>query len=842
MELRAPVRPPQRPPVKRKRKKSLMLRFFGMMFTAGVFIFLAAAAVAGYVLWDVSKDLPDYVKLAQYEPPVMTRIHANDGSLIAEYAKERRIYVPINAVPDVIIKAVISAEDKNFFEHSGIDVQGILKAAVKNIQNYASGRRVAGASTITQQVAKNFLLSSDRTLKRKLKEAILAIRIERAFTKEQILELYLNEIFFGLRSYGIAAAALNYYGKSLDEITLSEAAYFAALPKAPNNYHPFRHPDRAIERRNWVIDRMVENGYATSEAAEKAKAEGLHVTPRPFGAHIFAADYFAEEVRRELVLLFGEKELLSGGLSVRTTLNPKMQVMARKALVDGLVRYDRRHGWRGPAQQIELTDQWPTQLSKIEMLNDIDPWRMAVVLKASKDEALVGLRPQKNEDGTWDQEIATGIIPLSEVEWAKPKIGEKVGKKPGSVTQVLKAGDVIYVAPREPGEGQKALDVAGQWQLMQIPEVQGAIIAMDPHTGRIHALVGGFSYDESNFDRAFQANRQPGSAFKPFVYTAALDNGYTPASVVLDAPIAIEQGEGQELWKPKNYGERFYGPSTLRLGLEKSRNLMTVRLAQDIGMPIISEYARRFGVYDNLMPVLSMALGAGETTLMRLTNAYCMLANGGKKVTATLIDRIQDRYGRSVWRHDERGCDACRAQAWQGQDEPVLKDIRKQIVDPHTAYQITSMLEGVVQRGTGRKVKVVGKPLAGKTGTTNDEKDAWFIGYSPDLVAGVFIGFDQPKPMGKGETGGGVASPIFRDFMKMALADKPAIPFRIPPGIQLVRINAKTGVRARAGDKDVILEAFKPGTGPADFVPYAEEDPYYDNYQVDAPSSPGGLY
>lgn len=842
MQISAPIRPPEK-----KRRRSLLLRFIGVMFTAGVFVFLALSAVAGYVLWDVARDLPDYEKLAQYEPPVMTRIHANDGSLIAEYARQRRIYVPINTIPDLLIKAFLSAEDKNFFKHGGIDIQGIAKATIKNLQNYGAGRRMVGASTITQQVAKNFLLTNDQTFKRKLREAILAIRIERAFTKNQILELYLNEIFLGLSSYGVAAAALNYYGKSLDELTISEAAYFAALPKAPNNYHPFRKTQRALDRRNWVLSRMRENGYITAEEATAAQAQGLNVNPRPFGAHIFAADFFAEQVRRELLGMYGEDKLYGGGLSVRTTLDPALQVMARKALVDGLVSYDRRHGWRGAVQQIEVGGDWGVPLGKIKALSDVAPWRMAVVLESGDKQAVIGFRPKKLKSGKLEETRETGIIAFSEVVWARAALRKGRGAKPKSVVSVLKPGDVIYVAPRKAKKrkkkkGQKPEDLSNQWSLMQVPKVQGAIVAMDPHSGRIHALVGGFSFAESEFDRAVQAKRQPGSAFKPFVYAAALDNGYTPASVVLDGPIAIDQGPGLELWKPRNYGKKFYGPSTLRLGVEKSRNLMTVRLAQDMGMPIIAEYARRFGVYDNLLPVLSMSLGAGETTLLRLTTAYAMLANGGKKVKGTLIDRIQNRYGRTVWRHDERTCDACKVQSWDGQEEPALTDVRQQIVDPHTAYQITSILEGVVQRGTGRKVKAVGKPLGGKTGTTNEEKDAWFVGFSPDMAVGVFVGFDNPKPMGKGETGGGVASPIFRDFMKMALADKPAVPFRIPPGLQLIRINAKTGVRAQAGDADVILEAFKPGTKPPEFVPYFQQQPGLDNFGISAPSSPGGLY
>lgn len=813
MDITAPIKPPEQTK-RRKRRGNPLLRFFGFMFAVGMILFVATSAVVAYVLWHISKDLPDYEVLAKYEPNVMTRIHANDGSLIAEYAKERRIYVPISVVPEQVLQAFLAAEDKNFYQHGGLDIQGIARAVLKNIDNFRNKRRLVGASTITQQVAKNFLLSSDVTFERKLKEAILAIRIERAFTKDQILELYLNDIYLGLRSYGVAAAALNYWGKSLNELTLSDAAYLAALPKAPNNYDPFKRTKRAIERRNWVIDRMVENGFTTAEAGEAAKAQPLNVDPRPFGSHIFAAEFFAEEVRRQLYGRYGESKLYGGGLSVRSTLDPKLQRLARKALVKGLVAYDRRHGWRGPVKTIDSTGDWGVELGKIKVYSDIEPWRLAVVLKAGKTRAVVGLQPRRLASGKLDKTRETGEIPFAEVKWARPVVGRRgLGRRPKKVSDTLSPGDVVYVAPLEDEDGQV---VAETWRLMQIPKVDGAIVAMDPHTGRVLALVGGFSFAESEFNRAVQARRQPGSSFKPFVYTAALDNGYTPASVVLDAPLAIDQGPGLGIWKPENYGGKFAGPSTLRTGIEKSRNLMTVRLAQDMGMPLIAEYARRFGIYDNLMPVLSMSLGAGETTLLRMTTAYCMLANGGKQVRATLIDRIQDRYGRTIWRHDARECQECRARSWDAQEEPLLQDERRQIVDPHSAYQITSMLEGVVQRGTGRRVRAVGKPLAGKTGTTNDEKDAWFVGFSPDMAVGVFVGFDTPKPMGKGETGGGVASPVFRDFMKVALADKPAIPFRIPPGIKLIRINPKTGVRAAPGDRTAILEGFKPGTQPPD--------------------------
>jgi penicillin-binding protein 1A len=780
-----------------------MLRFLGYLFAMGVITVFGVAFAAAYIVWDASKHLPDYEQLANYEPPVMTRVHAADGRLLAEYARERRLYVPINAIPDQVIKAFLSAEDKNFFQHGGIDPEGLVRAIVVNVRNLIQGRRMIGASTITQQVAKNFLLSSDRTVDRKLREALLALKIERAYSKDQILELYLNEIFLGLSSYGVAAASLNYFGKSLNDLTLEEAAYLAALPKAPNNYHPFKNPDRALERRNWVIDRMVINGLIGPAKAETAKAKPLEVSPRPFGAQLFAAEYFAEEVRRQVQELYGEKKLYEGGLSIRTTLDPQMQVYARRALIKGLVAYDRRGGWRGPAATIDTAGDWGIPLGKVEGPADIAPWRMAVVLSVTRTSARVGLRPDSIADGELAADRAEGTIALEQADWAFP------AGQPGKVTsleRVLNVGDVVYVAPVD---GAK-----GEWSLMQIPKVEGAIVAVDPHTGRIHALVGGFSYAQSQFNRAVQALRQPGSAFKPFVYAAALDRGYTPSSVIVDAPIEIKLDNSNNVWKPKNYGGRFYGPSTLRIGIEKSRNVMTVLLAQDLGMKVVADYAARFGIYDNLMPVLSMALGAGETTLLKMTAAFGMLDNGGKRIEPTIIDRIQDRYGRTIYRHDKRECGDCSAQGWDNQPEPVLGDDRPQIIDPHTAYQIVSMLEGVVERGTATLVSKVGKPLAGKTGTTNDERDAWFVGFSPDLAVGVYIGFDQPQPMGDKATGGDLAAPVFRDFMQLALADQPAVPFRVPPGINLIPINSTTGQRARYGDENVIFEAFKPGESP----------------------------
>jgi penicillin-binding protein 1A len=819
MDITAPIQPPE-DRRRRRRRGGFLLRFLGFVFAAGMIVFVAVAGAAGFVLWKVSKDLPDYEVLAKYEPPVMTRIHANDGSLIAEFARERRIYVPFTAIPDCVTHAFISAEDKNFYQHGGLDIQGIIRAAVTNLSTMQSGARKVGASTITQQVAKNFLLTSDQTIERKLKEAILAIRIERAFTKEQILELYLNEIYLGAGAYGVAAAAQTYWDKSLPELTTADCAYLATLPKAPSNYNPFRFPERAVSRRNWVIDRMVENGYVTRDAGEAAKAEPLGVTVRQTGPRIFGSEFFAEEVRRDILDLFGEDKLYGGGLSVRTTLDPGLQRIARETLVGGLVAYDHRHGWRGVAKKVDLKGDWGKTLAAINVWPDIDPWRLAVVLDTTKDKAVIGLRPNRTDTGVLEKAREQGEVPFSEMQWARPKLPRGgMGASPRTVADVLKPGDVIYVSPREPKEGESKDTVKGQWSLQQVPEVGGAIVAMDPHTGRVLALVGGFSFAQSQFDRAVQAHRQPGSSFKPIIYSTAIDNGYTPSSIIVDGPICISQGQGMPEWCPKNYeAGSAAGPSTLRFGIEHSRNLMTVRLSNEIGMPIICEYARRFGVYDNLMPVLSMALGAGETTLLRMVTAYSMIDNGGKQVTATLIDRIQDRYGRTVWRHDDRVCDKCAARQWTGQDEPELVDNRKQIIDPLTSYQMIHIMEGVVQRGTAQKLKVLQRPIAGKTGTTNDEKDAWFIGYTPDLVVGVFMGFDNPAPLGHGETGGNVSAPVVRDFFKIALADQPPIPFRVPPGIKLVRVNLKTGLPAGPGDKSAIMEAFKPGQEPVGSV------------------------
>ena len=768
----------------------LLVRFLGFLFAAGTVVFLVGVAAVAGVIWHFSKDLPDYTQLQNYEPPVMTRVHAADGSLLAEYAKERRLYLPIQAVPKLVINCFLAAEDKNFYEHGGIDYTGMLRAALFYAENYGTNRRPQGASTITQQVAKNFLLTNEVSFSRKIKEALLAMRIERTYSKDKILELYLNEIYLGLGAYGIAAASLVYFDKSVNELTIAEAAYLASLPKAPAALHPVRNHARAIERRNYVIDRLLENGWISQADADTARKDPLIVTNHANSAHIFAGEYFAEEVRREILERYGEKKLYEGGLSVRTTLDPKIQMEARKTMAAGLVNYDEGQGWRGPVTKIDISGDWGPKLADIKSLADISPWRMAVVLDTSEQSARVGFQPGRELGGAVSKDRETGIITLEGVKWAKSAATR--GRSPTAVSQVLQPGDVIYADPLF----KDGKPVEGQYRLRQLPEVSGAMVAMDPHTGRVLAMVGGFSFDQSQFNRATQAFRQPGSSFKPIVYSSALDNGYTPSTVLMDAPIEIDQGQGGGVWRPDNFSkEKYHGPTTLRNALRWSLNTVTVRLAQDIGMPLISEYARRFGVYDDLPNYLSYALGAGETTLLRMVTAYGMFDNGGRRIKPTLIDRIQDRYGHTVYRHDERECIGCDAKKWENQPEPSLIDRREQVLDPMTAYQITSIMEGVVLRGTAAGAgfqKEVGKPVAGKTGTTNDEKDAWFIGYTPDVVVGVYMGYDKPRHLAGGATGGHLAAPIVKDFMKVALADKPAAPFRVPPGIKLIRVDLKT--------------------------------------------------
>lgn len=766
-------------------KLLLNLISFGML--------LLVIVVMGVFIWlkTYGFDIPDYKSLETYEPPVTTRLYAGDGQVLMEYAVEKRIFVPENKIPDKVKNAFIAAEDKHFYSHSGIDFLGIARAIITNFKNYAQGRRLVGASTITQQVAKNFLLSSERSLIRKIKEAILAYRISRAFSKEHVLELYLNEIYLGNRAYGVAAAALNYFDKSLEELTLEEVAYLAALPKGPNNYNPKKRYDAAIARRNWVIERMAEDEYVTREEADEAKAKPLVTIDRRFG-YLEDGEYFSDEVRRLLAKSLGDDAIFEGGLMVRTTIDPELQKLATKVFRKGLINYDKRHGYRGTGVAIDLNGNYKEDLAAAELPKGAeDEWVKAVVLAVDNNKATI-----ETVDGD------KGEISIKSLAWARKTLkDQRVSVSPKSVKEVLKKGDVIYA--------EKMKD--NQFELRQIPNVEGAMVVMSPHNGKILAMVGGFSFDKSQFNRATQAYRQTGSTFKPFVYVTALEQGYSPTDLILDAPFVLNQGVGLPLWKPSNYSKGFSGLTTLRQGIEKSKNLMTVRLAQDVGMDKVSEMASRIGVMNNLPKLLSMSLGAADTRLIDMVTAYSVFVNGGMKVSPYLIEQIQDRFGKSLYKNNDSECIGCKVAHFdENADVPEITDNRKRVLDELTAYQMVSILEGVAVRGTGARLKSLGKNLAGKTGTTNENKDAWFIGFSPDLVVGVYVGFDEPRTLGKIETGAAAALPIFYDFMSEALKNKPNLEFRVPQGIRFVRINPKTGKPASLDDKVVIIEALKP--------------------------------
>ena len=764
------------------------MRFLSTLVSLFFFGCIAVAMLAFLVIMHYSVGLPDYRQLEDYRPPVTTRLYAQDGSLLMEYATEKRSFVPVDKMPDLLKKAFISAEDKNFYTHGGIDLTGIARAVVMNIQNIGKGRRPMGASTITQQVAKNFFLSSERSLSRKIKEALLARRMEGAFTKDHILELYLNEIYLGQGSYGVASASMAYFNKAMNELTLDEMAFLAALPKAPNNYHPIRKAEAAKNRRDWVLSRMADDGYITPDEARQAMDVPVHMNPGQ-SKNFAEGQYFAEEVRRFVVEQYGDESVNLGGLTIRTSLKPDLQKYATTALQDGLIAYDQRHGWRGPVAHTD--SDVLTLLSDYKKAYAPKNWQYAGVLSVADNGAEIILIDESK-----------GYIPLEKMTWAKQALENNriSSQKVERASDVLKVGDIILVAK----EGDN-------YALKQMPAVEGALVAMDPHTGRVLAMAGGFAFERNQFNRAVQALRQPGSSFKPFVYLSALDSGHNPSSLILDAPIVMEKLDGTK-WKPQNYSRQFYGPTTLRVGIEKSRNLMTVRLAQAIGIGKVLKYGKKFGISDKLEPNLATALGASETTLMRLTSAYGMLVNGGKKIEPSLIDRIQDRTGKTLYKKDNRVCENCTGDMASMDDMPQLPDEREQIQDPVSAYQMVNILTGVVERGTGRSVRSVKKTMGAKTGTSNDNRDGWFIGFSPDLVVGVWVGFDNPVSLGANDTGGVVAAPIFRDFMKQALADTPDIPFRVPEGVKLVRVNATTGKPAKSGDTNVITEAFRMDT------------------------------
>lgn len=749
---------------------------------AGIFGLIAAMLVFSHY----SQGLPSFEKLAQYNPPVVTRLYAANGKLLAEYATEKRIFVPLKAIPEIVRHAFIAAEDKNFYDHTGVDVHGIARAMIENVQNYGTGRSLVGGSTITQQVVKNFLLTNEKSLERKIKEAILAYRISKVYSKDKVLELYLNEIYLGNRSYGVAAAALNYFNKPLNELSISEAALLAAMPKAPSSFDPRRNPERALERRNYVIRRLFDDGYISEFEAQTASMTPIQLEQRAKD-EIVNADFFAEEVRRHLAEMYGEEVLYEGGLTVKTTVDEPLQAIADRALRKALIEYDRRHGYRGPLMKLGTAANWEITLP--EATNGIDvalygKQQLAMVLSVEKGKATIGLPSGKQ-----------GTLALAEVKWARKALPNKrIGAAITSMDQLFEPGDVVIVYPLK--------DKQDSYGLHQIPQVNGALLAMEPHSGKVLAMSGGYSYSKTQFNRATQAQRQPGSAFKPLVYLAALENGYTPSTVVVDKPIEISQGPGKPMWRPKNYEGKFLGPTTLRVGLEKSRNTMTVRLAQMLGIGRIINVAKRLGVYEGDVPrQYSMVLGAHETTLLNMVTAYAMIANGGRKVDAALIERIDDRNGEMIYRRDDRPCPGCQINpnSEASTSPPVIDDAREIVIDPRIAYQVTSILEGVALRGTAAKAKVIGKPVAGKTGTTNDSRDAWFIGYSPDLVVGVYVGYDRPQSLGRRETGGQVALPAFIDFMQAALKDKPARPFRMPPGIRVIQVDRTTGLPPHPG-------------------------------------------
>jgi penicillin-binding protein 1A len=780
-----------------------LLKWLGLAAAALVVVVIGFAA---FWIITLMRDLPSVQTLNDYAPPITTRVYAGNGTVLGEYAHERRIFVPAAFIPKLVKEAFTSAEDRNFYTHPGIDPSGILRAAIKDVGLVLEGRRPQGASTITQQVARGFLLNSDLKMARKVREAILAIRIDATYPKEKVLELYLNEINLGQNSYGVAAAALNYFGKSLDELDVSEVAFLASLPKSPSHYDPRFHHDAAVDRRNWVIGQMADNGYITDAQAQAARAEPLITQTRALGSQAADVDYYVEEVRRLLYKQYGDKALYDGGLQVRASLDTRLQNYAVSALRSGLVRYDRRHGWRGAKMHVDLAN-WKDGLAKLASdpnhQSGIDTWKVATALDYDGKTVRIGF-----PDGS------TGMMPYDGYKWAHRQLpGAVWGPTPTGPQEVVKPGDAFFVeqlpAPAKPGE----------YGLRQVPEVNGAIVVMDPHTGRVLGMSGGFSYASSQFDRAMQAQRQPGSSFKPFVYATALDMGYTPASKVLDAPFEMDMGPGQGIWRPENFEKgEFLGDTTLRRGIELSRNVMTVRLAYTIGMKNVVKLPIAFGVYDKLPPLLANSLGAYETTLMRMVTGYSEFVNGGKKISASLIDRIQDRNGKTIWRHDARQCEGCNDPNWHGQEEPLLADTRQQLIDPRTAYQIVSMLQGVVQRGTAAYSvgAQINKPLAGKTGTSQDAQSTWFIGFSPDLACGVYVGFDNPRTLGPKEQGATVAAPIFRDFMKDALKDAPPTPFRIAPGIEEVPVDWKSGNPVPAGTPGAIMEAFKAGTAPGE--------------------------
>ena len=747
-------------------------------------IFVGAVIIFSFsTLWYFSIDLPDYKKLSNYQPPISSRVYSEDIKLIAEYALEKRLFIPYDSIPDKVINSFLSAEDKNYFSHPGIDAKGILRAIIKNIKNITQNKRLEGASTITQQVAKNFLLTNEISIKRKIKEAILAFRIEKAYTKERILELYLNQIYLGEGTYGIAAASLEYFDKSIKDLNYSEAALLAALPKAPSRYNPYKYPEVAKFRRNLVIHNLAENNFISKKQLEEMKNSPVKLKKRKIEI-INEANSYTEEVRRIVKNIYGFEKLYSQGLSISTPLNIKYQTQALKSLRKGIESYDRRRGWRGPITNKIKNKNWENSISQFQLDSTLN-WNLAEIISVNNDAIKFKIIYQNK-----DKEGINGILYFEDNKWTV---------RPNKLFKdVHKVGDIIFIKKEN-----------NNWKIKQYPKVNGGIIVLDPFNGNVLALVGGFDFKKSEFNRVTQAKRQPGSAFKPIVYAAALENGFAPNSIILDAPFVESQGVGLKNWKPENYGKKFYGPSTLRKGIEYSRNLMTVRIAKILGLQKILKLSKELNIYDEIPELLSVSLGAAETTLIDLTSAYAPFVNGGKKINAKLISRIQDRRGKTIFQEKSRKCIGCDKFINEEIELPKIESMNKKIFSEETAYQMTSILQGAVERGTAKKLRALKVPLAGKTGTTNDNYDAWFIGFSSNLVIGVYIGYDNPRTLGKNETGSKAALPIFKDFVENSLYKEDFNDFEIPEKIYLTSLNYDTGNKSRLGDKNSIIEALK---------------------------------
>ena len=727
-------------------------------------------------LWTFSNKIPDYKFLKSYKPPVSSKMYSGNGDVVADFSQEKRIFIPYSSIPEKVINAFLAAEDKNFFSHPGVDAKGVLRATINNVKNILTSKRLEGASTITQQVAKNFLLTNEVSINRKIKEAILAFRIERALNKERILELYLNQIYLGSGAYGIAAASLEYFDKSIKELDYAEAAVLAALPKAPSKYNPYRNIELTKFRRNLVLQNLYQNGFIDLVNYENLKNKNIELK-KTKRVYLEDAQYYIEDVRKNIIERLSYEKVYKQGYNINTPINLSLQKIATDSLRNGLVAYDQRKGWRGPIININYDENWFKKIDKKYLLEKSINWKIAIVKKVKKFEATIE---------TFDK--LNGLVKYKDIAWTKKEF-----------ENLLKVGDVIYV------ENLKN----NIYKLKQLPKINGGIVVMDPYTGRVLALSGGFSFKNSEFNRASQALRQPGSAFKPFVYALALENKYTPSSLVLDAPLVLDQGIDLKKWKPENYGKKFYGPSTLRVGLEKSRNLMTVRIAQNLGIDELASFSKRLNIYQDPEELLSISLGSAETTLLNLTSAYSSFVNGGKLISPIIIDRIQDSEGNTIINNENRKCSNCEKISFTGKDYPVIEDNYEQIMSEQTAYQITSFLEGVVKRGTGKKLKELKLNLAGKTGTTNENTDAWFVGFTSDLVIGVYVGMDNPKPLGKFETGSKAALPIFKEFVEKAIKKSDARPFKVPKKMTLMVIDPLTGEKAKFNSKNTIIEAYK---------------------------------